>query len=52
MQLLRDFQMSVMPKGHACESRAINQMEAEGGLGDYDEEFLERWHQEGKRNNV
>jgi hypothetical protein len=52
MQLLRALQMSVTPKAHACESHAIAQMEEEGGLGDYDEDFVERWHQEGKRNDV
>jgi hypothetical protein len=52
MQLLRALQMSVTPKAHACETHACAQMELERGMGDYDEEFVERWHQEGKRNDV
>jgi hypothetical protein len=52
MQLVRALQMSVTPNGHACESHACAQMVLEKGLGDLDEEFVERWHQQGKRNDV
>jgi hypothetical protein len=52
MQLLRALQMSVTPKAHACESHAIAQMEEEKGMGDYDEDFVKWWHQEGKRKDV
>jgi hypothetical protein len=52
MQFVHALQMSVTPKGHACESHACAQMVVEKGLGDLDEEFVERWHQEGTQNDV
>jgi hypothetical protein len=43
----RALQMSLTPKAHACETHACAQMELEGSMGDYDEDFVERWHQKG-----
>ena len=38
--------MSVTPKAHSCECKNLRFMEVyELGLGDFDEEFVERRHQ-------
>ena len=49
MQSWRDLGMSVTPKLHLLEDHAMIYMRKYGGLADFDEEFVERAHQIGKR---
>jgi hypothetical protein len=47
----RSLGLSVTLKAHACEDHVCNQIRDFGGIGDYNEEFVERLHQEGVRTN-
>jgi hypothetical protein len=48
----RQLKLSVTPKLHLLEVHAIPFLKRLGGLGDFDEEFVERCHQIGVRGNL
>jgi hypothetical protein len=52
MALGRMLNVSVTPEAHASEDHCINQIKRYSGIGDYDEEFIERVHQLGKKDDV
>jgi hypothetical protein len=47
----RSLGLSVTLKAHVCEDHICKQMQDLKGIGDYNEEFVERLHQEGVRTN-
>jgi hypothetical protein len=52
MSLWRILTISVTLKVHASEDHCIDQIKLYSGIGDYDEEFIERLHQLGKKDDV